>query len=244
MDAALRLVEQRPAPGPRVLTRRGPARARPAAHRRVPALDERVHRHVVPGDVGLHVGLGPVRQRCDLHLAAAGVEPDDRRVGAGRTLVAAQPGGPCVIVAQRPVQRLHLADRAALVGRAGEQPRTVLGVLPADRQPRLDGLDDHRQRALHRVPHPQGLREVQAGIQEDHFDAWCDGRDEVHQYRVGERARHAEPLAERADRPLHDLLGGGAVEFDRRARRDLPQFPCRVPDRRAHAASSLRCGPA
>src|SRR2546421_573626 len=122
MDAALRLVEQRPATGPRVLARRGPAGARPAADRGVPLLDERVDRHVVPGDVRLHVGLGPLGQRRDLHLAAAGVETDDRRVGPGRSLGAAQPGGPRVVVLHRPVQRLDLADPAALVRLPGGEP--------------------------------------------------------------------------------------------------------------------------
>src|SRR5262249_35127023 len=129
MQPALGLVEHRPAARPRILTRRGTPGARPAADRRVPLPQQRVDRNVVPGDIPVHVGLRPRRQWRDLHLAAAGVVPHDRRVGARRRLVAAKPGRPGVVPGQAALEWLDLAQVAALVRGTGVQPGTVLLVL-------------------------------------------------------------------------------------------------------------------
>src|SRR5204862_795895 len=67
-----------------------------------------------------------------------------------------------------------------------------------------------------------------------HFDPGHHPRHDVDEHRVGERAGHTEPLTERADRPLDDLLGGPAIQLDGRPRGQLLQFISRIPQRRTH----------
>src|SRR5262245_20734582 len=115
VEAALGLVETGPATGAGVLAVADRTGARPAADRRVAALDERVHGQVPVLDVALHVEVGPRREWLDLHEALPDVVRDDRRVGPACVLVAAQPRHPRGPAAQRPLERLDLAHPAALV---------------------------------------------------------------------------------------------------------------------------------
>ena len=55
-------------------------------------------------------------QAADLDQAEFFVPADDRRIGAGGTLIAANPRGPGVEVLGYPLQHAHLPIEAALVG--------------------------------------------------------------------------------------------------------------------------------
>src|SRR3546814_8234165 len=71
-----------------------------AADRQVALLLQRVHRHVVVGDVALDVGVGPGCDRVDLHQAPQ-VAHDDGCLAAGGGLGSAQTAHPRRLALQR-----------------------------------------------------------------------------------------------------------------------------------------------
>jgi hypothetical protein len=168
------------------------------------------------GDVRVHVVLGPAGDGGDLDLAALLVPADDRRVGPGRGLVAAQTGRPGRVVLQALLQGLHLAELAAQVGVAVMQLRAVLGVLLGDRPARGERDDVDVHHGLDRVPGADGLGEVVAGVEEHHVHALQDAGRQVCDHRVLHGGGHAETLAEGVDRPLEDLQGGGVLQVTAR----------------------------
>src|SRR5690606_79063 len=168
MQAALGLVEQSPPTRPRVLARPHLPGARPAADRTIALAEQRVDRDVMAFDVRRDVGIGPPGERSHLHLAAAHLEVDLPNVGPGRGLAAAYAGSPGVVVGERPLQRLHLAQGTAGVGVALEESRTVLAVLLTDRLARLDREHPDRHALGDLVTYPKRLREVQPGVEEHH----------------------------------------------------------------------------
>src|SRR5580693_10536216 len=132
MDAALGLSCAGPAPAARVGAGLDPERARRAADRGVAVVDQRVDQHAVGGDVVVDLLLGPADDRVDLDHLPPVVPLDHLGLAPVAGLVPADAGDPRVIVGQRPLQRLNLAQVAAQVGVAPVQAGAELGVLLRD----------------------------------------------------------------------------------------------------------------
>src|SRR6516164_11394647 len=132
MDAALGLAGPSPAPAARVGAWLDPARAGRAADRGVAVVDQRVDQHVVGGDVVVDLLLGPADDRVDLDHLPPVVPLDHLGLAAVAGLVPAYAGDPRVVVGQRPLQRLDLAQVAAQVRVSPVQPRAQLGILLGD----------------------------------------------------------------------------------------------------------------
>src|SRR5205807_7912805 len=103
-----------------------------AADRGVAVVDERVHEHALGGDEVIHLLLRPADDRVDLDHLPPVIPLHDLALAALAGLVPANAGDPGVVVLERPLQGLHLAQVAAQVGIAPVQPRTELGVLLRD----------------------------------------------------------------------------------------------------------------
>src|SRR5919202_4175027 len=101
VDAALELVRAGPAARALLLVRRRRPGARDAPDRPVAALVQRVVRNLVHLDVGPHALLVPVCERVELPDAVALRPLELRRRRAARRLVAANPGDPRVVRAER-----------------------------------------------------------------------------------------------------------------------------------------------
>src|ERR1700722_13088990 len=196
MDAALGLACPGPAPAARVGPSVDPERAGRAADRRVAVVDQRVDQHSVGGDVVVDLLLGPADDRVDLDHLPAVVPLDHLGLAAVAGLVPADAGDPRVIVGQRPLQRLHLAQVAAQVRVTPVEPGAELGVLLGDGAGRGDVNQVDRVHDLDRVPGAYRLGEVVTGVEEDHVDAGPDGRGQVDDHRVGHGGGDADPVAE------------------------------------------------
>src|SRR5215831_9256775 len=116
MNAALRLAGSCPPAAARVRAGLDADRAGRAADRRVAVVDQRVHQHALLGDEVVHLLLRPADDRVDLHHLPPVVPLHDLGLAAVAGLVPAHPGDPGVVVGQRPLQRLDLAQVAAQVG--------------------------------------------------------------------------------------------------------------------------------
>ncbi len=90
--------------------------ARCTTDRGVALVDQRVDQHSVGVDVVLHRLVGPRCDRVDLDEPEALVERDERRIGPGRRLDAADAGDPGVVTRQTRLERDDLAQPAALTG--------------------------------------------------------------------------------------------------------------------------------
>jgi len=144
---------------------------------------------LVLGDIGLELGLAPVGERIELHLAVGRL--DHRQAQAVAAMEALAAGDPGVEAAQGAVQRQHLADVAA--GVDARAPQVRLGVLG-----RQIGIG--RTQVAHigqSEPSGQGLAVVQrlakqhARVEEQHRDAPRDLR--------GQMQQHGRLRAERRD---------------------------------------------
>src|SRR5215470_5924896 len=129
MDAALRLAGSRPPATARVGARLDAGCAGRAADRRVAVVDQRVDQHALLGDVVVDLLLRPAHDRVDLDHLPPVVPLDDVGLAAVAGLVPAYPGDPGVVVLQRALERLDLAQVATQVRVAAEQPRAELRVL-------------------------------------------------------------------------------------------------------------------
>src|SRR6478736_1331247 len=167
MEAALRLAGARPPAAARVGAGLDADRAGGAADRRVPVVDQRIHQHALLGDEVVHLLLRPADDRVDLDHLPPVVPLHDLGLAAVAGLVPAHAGDPGVVVLQRPLQRLDLAQVAAQVRVAPEQPGAERGVLLLDRARRGDVDQLDRVHGLDRVPGPDGLGEVVPGVEED-----------------------------------------------------------------------------
>ena len=150
---------------------------------------------------------GPADDRVDLDHLPPVVPLHDLGLPAVVRLVPAHAGDPGVVVGQRPLQRLDLAQVAAQVRVAPVQPGAQRGVLLGHRARRGDVDQVDRVHRLDRVPGADGLGEVVAGVEEDHVDAGMDGRGEMDDHCVGHGRGDAYPLSERVDRPANYLFG-------------------------------------
>src|SRR5579859_2176910 len=110
MDAALRLTGPGPAPAARIGAGLDPDRAGRAADRGVAVVHQRVHEHVIGGDVVVDLLLRPADDRVDLDHLAPVVPLHDGRLPAFAGLVPAHAGDPRVVLAQRALERLDLAQ--------------------------------------------------------------------------------------------------------------------------------------
>ena len=108
--------------------------------------------------------------------------------------------------AQALLQRLDLAQRAAQVGVAVVQLRPVLGVLLGDGLPRGERDDVDVHHGLDRVPGADGLREVVAGVEEDHVHAGPAARGR----RGGRRPRPPSRRSRRSARRRCRRPSGGS----------------------------------
>src|SRR5215468_11402073 len=118
VEAALLVLGRLPPPaaGADVLSRRDRARAGRAADRRIAARVQRVHRQVVLARVTPDLRFGPGGERVQLDdPAVRRIDLDHLDGGAGRRLLAPQTRQPGQFPRQRALQRLQLADRAALL---------------------------------------------------------------------------------------------------------------------------------
>src|SRR5580698_5524606 len=132
MNAALGLSGPGPAPAARVGTRLDPGGAGRAADGGVALVDQRVDQHAVGDDVVVDLLLAPADDRVDLDHLPPVVPLDHLGLAAVTGLVPADAGDPRVIVGQRPLQRLDLAQVAAQVRVAPVEPGAELGVLLGD----------------------------------------------------------------------------------------------------------------
>ena len=136
---------------------------------------QRVVRHVVRDDVAPDVLLAPVGQRRALDLAGmAGIRRELRGVRAVGRLVAPQAGDPGVDLAQRPLERLHLAHAAARVRVALPQAVDPLAAVDVD----LDAVA-----LLDPAPRLVGLREQDAGVEREHARLRLDREQHVEDHR-------------------------------------------------------------
>src|SRR3954454_16209869 len=150
VQPALRLVGPRPAARAAVAR----LRARRAADRGVAAVVQRVVRQVALVDPPPQVLLGPVDERVVLPHRALLVPLDRLGVRAGRRLLAADAGDPCVAAGERALERRDLR-RAAAALRPGPRPGRVLDV------------DLHAEAVLERLPRRERLGEQDAGVDRD-----------------------------------------------------------------------------
>ncbi len=119
-------------------------------------------------DIGLHLVVGPSGDRVDLHQSECLVERDERGVGPGRGLHAADAGDPGVVTDERALQRHNLAQPAAFTGVTREQILAEQLILFGHSvfRPHIDHIQAVYGR--HRIAGADGLGEVVAGIQEKH----------------------------------------------------------------------------
>ena len=126
-------------------------------------------------------------------MPASDVEADDRRVGAGRRLVAPEPGEPRRLALERAGERLDLAHRAALVG--VDLPEVV----------GRDLWRDHPQVQVVALAHlldvPERLREVVLRVEEHDLDLGDDLRGDVDEHAVLERRREHRAGRRRSPTP-------------------------------------------
>src|SRR6516164_1356701 len=132
MDAAFGLAGAGPAAAARIGAGLDPAGAGRAADGEVAVVDQGIDEHAVGGDVVVHLLLRPGHDRVDLDHLPPVVPLDHFGLAAVAGLVPAHAGDPRVVVGQRPLQRLHLAQVAAQVGVAPVQPWPELGILLGD----------------------------------------------------------------------------------------------------------------
>src|SRR5512146_1293586 len=123
MNTALRLAGAGPAPAARVRAFLDAARAGRAADGRIAVVDQGVHQDALLGDEVVHLLLRPADDRVDLDHLPPVVPLHDLGLAAVARLVPAHAGDPGVVVLQRPLERLDLAQVAAQVRVAPEQPR-------------------------------------------------------------------------------------------------------------------------
>ena len=213
VDAAFGLARPGPAPAARVGPGLDPDRAGRAADRRVAVVDQRVDQHAVDRDVVVDLLLGPADDRVDLDHLPPVVPLHDLGLAAVAGLVPAHAGDPRVVVGQRPLQRLDLAQVAAQVRVAPVESGAELGVLLRDGARRGDVDQANRVHDRHGVPGADRLGEVVAGIEENHVDTGPDGRGQVDDHRIGHGRGDADALPERVGRPADDLLGRRVGEF-------------------------------
>ena len=211
VQAALGLGQPGPAAGPRILTRGDRPGAGRATDRRITLGEQQVDRDAVAARVVEHLVEAPGGDRVDLHHLVGVVPLDQRRVSAQRGVLAAQAGDPRLIAGQFAVDRLDLAQPAALRRVAVVQPRAEPGVLLGHRQ-RGQHVDDRdvgggRQR----VAGADRLGEVVAGLQEQHVHSGTvSGRQVRHDGVRGHRAGHNQGVTERVGRPGEYLVGAAA----------------------------------
>src|SRR6202022_688852 len=153
-----------PPPAARAAARLDANRAGRAANGWVAVVDQRVHQHAVGGDEVIHLLLRPADGGVDLDHLPPVVPLDDLGLAAVARLVPAHAGDPGVVVGQGPLERLDLAQVAAQVGGAPEQPRPRLRVLFGHGAGRSDVDQVDRVHHLDRVPGADGLGEVVAGV--------------------------------------------------------------------------------
>ena len=155
---------------------------------------ERVHRQTAIGDVAVDVVVRPIGDRVHLHDAPSDVEADDGRVGAGRRLVAPEPGEPRRLALERAGEGLDLAHGAALVG--VDLPEVV----------RRDLRCDHAQVQVVALAHlldvPERLREVVLRVEEHDLELGDDLRGDVDEHAVLERRGQHRAVAEGLPCPL------------------------------------------
>ena len=104
------------------------------------------------------------------------------------------------------------ADAARVASATVVPPTPVVlagaDVLLRDCLPRGDGAYRHRQCRRNRVPRADRLREVVAGVQEDHVDTGLHAGGKMDDHRVAHRRGDADPVTEGVRRPPDDVLGG------------------------------------
>src|SRR5262249_2637738 len=113
VQAALRLACASPASAARVFAGRDSLGAWRTPDGWIAVVDQQIDEHPVVGDVTVYVRLGPCRERAHLDLVSLCVPTDHRRVGAVRSLVAADAAGPCGVRRETTVEYFYLSHRAA-----------------------------------------------------------------------------------------------------------------------------------
>lgn len=213
VDAALGLLLALPAAGALVLARGHGRRRVPVAHGLVAAVEQGVVGDVALGDVGAHLGEGPVEQGVDLDDAALLVELEDRDLLAAAALAAAaarEHGGDAQVRVGA-LLRLDLGDPVVQLRRLVVQALAVARLELGRRRGAVGPVDVQRHRRvarLHARHEVVGLGEVVQRVQEDGLDARQGGvrGREAGQHVDGHEAREPE--------------GGGLVQVREELRRE------------------------
>src|SRR5439155_13706242 len=178
VQAALRLLETGPAPGARVFARQDRAGAVGAANAWVVLIVERIIEHVVGADVVPDLVPGPIGQRVQFRQLEFGVPLELASALTRGSLVAADAGDPGVELLQLRLQRLDLAQVAALVGLAAPKRLTVLTRLLLGGQRRAAALNLNAVALFNLLDECVGLRKEKVRIQRE--DAKRRGRAPRH----------------------------------------------------------------
>ncbi len=163
-----------PAAGPRMLAGLHRAGARLAADGDEAAGVQRIHRHVVLGDIGGELLRRPVGDGVDLHEPALLIPGGKRDVGALLGMLAADAGDPALGTFQLAVQRpdfAHLAAGLAVVDRLAEAEHAVAGDESLDlRGFRRDEPDAQAIANLGKLDGLKHLGKQAAGVEGENID--------------------------------------------------------------------------
>ena len=152
------------------------AGAGPATDARIASIMQRIVGHVFAENAIPDVALGPGRQRADLHQAEFLVPADNRRLGAGGALVAADAGRPGVETGRHAVQHRHLAVEAATIGVVLVDRPAMNRLVLRDRKLRPLQVDDHAIALGDAITQLKRLRKLVAGVEIKDIDPRLDLR--------------------------------------------------------------------
>ncbi len=213
MDAALGFVEAGPAPGAFALALPGRAGAREAADGAVPPVVQRVVRDLVRAEVfpdGLPAPGGHRVELEDVEVAQLVelVELQNGGLAARLGLLPTDAGDPDGQLREPLLQRDHLAQRAAEIGRSLPELVAVLGGLLLHRLLGQRPLDRDAEEILQPFLEFHRLREKQPGVEREDRQPQPRPHRVVdhHQPRALEARPDRRPAAEAFPRPAKDLL--------------------------------------
>src|SRR5262249_24464993 len=220
VDATLELVAPGPAPRTLVLARLHGTRARDAADRRVARVVQRVVRNLLDADVRLDALRIPVDERLHFPDAVALRPLDLLGVRARRRLLATDARDPRVVLGERALERLDLADVTTAVRLGLPQP---IGRIDGMERTKLEpvALDEPVARLVR-------LRKEDERVELHDRDVETELADHVHERgRLPlPRAGQAHPIAELRVRPEEHVLRGHRLDVRelecRRARQAAP----------------------
>src|ERR1019366_286990 len=204
VQTAFGLVAARPASGARVLTGRYRPGGGGTADGEVAAGNERVDGEIVIGLVVRDVVLGPGGDGIHLHQLAGVVPRDDGGGRPGEGIHPLEAGHPGLATLEGPVEGNHLAHLTATVGSAGEG--LGLGSGGEDTEVQVVAAAD-----IFDVL--KGLGEMEAGVQEEDFDALVDLDGEIDDDAILERAGQRHAGTEALDGPGDDLASRSGFQL-------------------------------